>query len=553
MSDLSLALNRATGQSSASSASAVASAAPATVADPPRDLLRLPPGHLLHGQVLGRNAQGETLVRSNEGLLRLLLPQSFPKGTELAIEIRSSGTRLQVLVLHASTPPSGKSVPVSGNVNLPGQLGQSRGTAPLLAVGQNLSAIVQSPASGLAASNLAGTNATSPLAAGNTVTLRLLGLGVPTTALQNGTTVPQNPPSARGSIGLSSNSAITTQSGHALALQLRSLGPKAGAALGTNLALGAPNGGKASAAPFINTAGTNGGSQGSFASAIPPAAGTQVFTAQVITTNAQGQHLLLSPLGTLSMELRAGLPLGTSLTLQLRIPAATAAEAATRPDAAGNRAGSLGQPWPALQELSKLESQSLLPTGYDPKASLPQTGPKLTTGIVFFLAALKGSALATWMAPHSAWLPKLGRADLLERLSGDMARHARLPEVAGEWRILTLPFLHGPDLQHMRLLLRREPEQEDAGRRAKRPSATRFLVECKLTRLGDLQLDGLIQPKQFDLIFRSQRALAAHQQSQITQIFQNTVGAAGLGGRIAFEAGHVQSHAPNTSSARLLA
>ncbi|MEM7169509.1 MAG: hypothetical protein AAF530_05035 [Pseudomonadota bacterium] len=575
--------------------SALPTATPATVADPPRELLRLPPGHLLHGVVLGQNGRGETLVRANEGLLRLILPQSYPKGSELTLEIRSSGTRLQVLVLNAHLP-SGQGVraaaapaPQGGPPPAPSSIASQSTANSILSVGQSLQAILQSSPPHATAGKgtpLPGfhTPGASLPNAGDRLSLRVLGIGIPSTVLQGDSyaTSGQRPasqahlspswPYGVPAGAATPGSGTSLQAGHALALQLQSQRHLAATALGSTLAsLLKPLGSQGTSTTAFQHPVAGTGQPTTPLSGLPngtvtPGSGTlaghslltssgvpRTFTAQVLTANAQGQHLLHSPLGTLSLDLKGALPLGTSLTLQLleasanvgRSPGAFALSSAGASFPNSWQTTSwLGKSWPALTKLSQLAASShdtALPPNYDPAVNIPKTGPTLTSGLLFFLSALKGPAMAAWLSPHSSGLSKGGRTDLLERLNGEMARAARTPEVVGEWRLFPLPILHEGTLHGLRLFIRRDDGQSGHHKKPGGDRTTRFLVEMTLARYGDLQLDGLVQSKRFDLILRCQCPLQSHQRKAITEIFHNTAGAAGLGGRISFRVGSFPS------------
>jgi hypothetical protein len=79
----------------------------------------------------------------------------------------------------------------------------------------------------------------------------------------------------------------------------------------------------------------------------------------------------------------------------------------------------------------------------------------------------------------------------------------------------------------------REHEKEDA--EEKQP-ATRFLVEVDLSRLGQIQIDGLVHAKELDLVVRSKTALSPSMRQEINQIFTKACDGAGVAGRIAFQA-----------------
>ena len=71
----------------------------ATVSDPPQALRNLAEGHILQGTVAGTDAHGQLLVRTRFGLLAVQTAQKIPVGSQLILEVRSTGPRVHVLIL----------------------------------------------------------------------------------------------------------------------------------------------------------------------------------------------------------------------------------------------------------------------------------------------------------------------------------------------------------------------------------------------------------------------------------------------------------------------
>jgi hypothetical protein len=61
------------------------------------------------------------------------------------------------------------------------------------------------------------------------------------------------------------------------------------------------------------------------------------------------------------------------------------------------------------------------------------------------------------------------------------------------------------------------------------------VVEVEMSRLGDLQLDGLVREKRLDLILRSRAPLPDFMRRDITQIFHETNEITGNRGNIGFQ------------------
>ncbi len=163
--------------------------------------------------------------------------------------------------------------------------------------------------------------------------------------------------------------------------------------------------------------------------------------------------------------------------------------------------------------------------------------------MLFFLAALRGGDLGAWLSATAAQaLERAGRGDLVARLKKDFARMSRLAAepAQGEWRGYLVPVLDGEALSQVRLFVRRpesDPESDEAGDGPAAPErATRFVVEVAFSRLGELQLDGLIQGRRFDLILRSRAPLPEPLRRDIAEIYEAASATTGYSGQLVFQA-----------------
>jgi len=195
----------------------------------------------------------------------------------------------------------------------------------------------------------------------------------------------------------------------------------------------------------------------------------------------------------------------------------------------------LAERWPALADaLEVLEGRA-------PEAAralaeiLPRPGPDLAERIFAFIAALRGGNLWEWTGREAQReLNAAGRAALAALLGDDFAELSRLAagDVGGEWRAVPVPILADGALQQLRLFYRGRRRATQDGRDG--DPGTRLLIDVELTRLGRLQLDGLVQRQRFDLIVRARQALAPEMRRDIAAIFHEAREAAGLSGDIAF-------------------
>jgi hypothetical protein len=209
------------------------------------------------------------------------------------------------------------------------------------------------------------------------------------------------------------------------------------------------------------------------------------------------------------------------------------------------RDSSLARGWPALEEaLRILQPSDLQPAGMTLGShALPRPGPRFASTMLFFLAALRGGDLGAWLSATTAQaLERAGRGDLVARLKQDFGRMSRLAAepAPGEWRGYLVPVFDDGALSQVRLFVRRpesdpESDGEDGGPAASE-RATRFVVEVAFSRLGELQLDGLIQGRRFDLILRSRAPLPEPLRRDITEIYEAAGAITGYRGQLVFQA-----------------
>ena len=188
--------------------------------------------------------------------------------------------------------------------------------------------------------------------------------------------------------------------------------------------------------------------------------------------------------------------------------------------------------------------------------TFPRAGPRLTSGLLLFLNALRGRSIEGWLGAHGpSFLQQARRSGSLDRLRESFAGLSRLVEGnGGEWRLFMIPFLHNGTAQPLRLYLRDNEKDEEEKSHQRKPKATRFVLDVELSRLGGLQLDGLVRSGSFDLVLRSDRPLSQQARQKVSEIFEAANGAAGMTGMIAFqsakkrqvfeETGDLASHHP---------
>jgi hypothetical protein len=258
----------------------------------------------------------------------------------------------------------------------------------------------------------------------------------------------------------------------------------------------------------------------------PPAAPSETMLLGRVVASTGPETMVETPVGLLALGQRLGLLPGTSIAfewLEQAAPPDETIDGAPQPSVASG--------WSTLdQALDVLDRAAPTLAGRLRTALMPSSGPQLAGTLLFLMGALYGKG---W--PGDDVDQALSAADhdpLRARLSDEVAKLQQLAAnpATGDWRVLVLPLINGAMVQPIRLYLRRR----DRSSRAPPDEGARFIIEVEMTRLGPLQLDGLMRNKRFDLVLRSHRALPTELRRDAGAVFHQTLADAGLAGDIAF-------------------
>jgi hypothetical protein len=171
---------------------------------------------------------------------------------------------------------------------------------------------------------------------------------------------------------------------------------------------------------------------------------------------------------------------------------------------------------------------------------LPHASPRLGGALLFLFAALKADDPDGWIGRGIAdTLDGAGRTDLLQKLADDFGaiRQNNLDQNNGAWKSYMLPFLDAGSLTHLPIHIRDDdPKHKRDTATGSTATALRFLVDLTLSRLGFVQLDGLVQPQRLDFILRSEKTLPPSLQRDLSARFSATLEELKRTGSLAFHA-----------------
>ncbi|TAL33980.1 MAG: hypothetical protein EPN97_08750 [Alphaproteobacteria bacterium] len=211
----------------------------------------------------------------------------------------------------------------------------------------------------------------------------------------------------------------------------------------------------------------------------------------------------------------------------------------------------LSRDWPALQETLNAIATTAPTLLQNLRDTLPAATPRLAPTALFFLAALRAGDVQSWLGePVLQALRQTGRLSLVDRLTGDFSKISATTRetVAGDWRALSMPLLHDDQISQIQFFVRRQHDDEQKKDGGEPRPVTRFILNLRLSRMGDMQLDGLLRQKRFDLILRSADQLPFSMRRDLMHAFARGLAQADMAGGVSFQAkaqGWVSIGVPN--------
>jgi hypothetical protein len=166
-------------------------------------------------------------------------------------------------------------------------------------------------------------------------------------------------------------------------------------------------------------------------------------------------------------------------------------------------------------------------------ASPAQLGP----AAIFFLAAIRSGDLGSWLGDKALDILKRdGKGtSVLSRLGGETSTLSKLQAepVSQDWRGFTLPLSWQNEI-HKAAFYYRKGEKEDSDDDDKgRP--TRFIFDLSLSRMGEVQIDGLLFGRRLDLAVRTLQRISPAMQQEMKKVYAGAMSETGYEGDIIFQ------------------
>lgn len=243
----------------------------------------------------------------------------------------------------------------------------------------------------------------------------------------------------------------------------------------------------------------------------------------IIGQTREGMAVIKTPVADFVLSSRINLPVGTTLTLQATPLTLNdlATKLSANPAALSTLLASFeplsGDSWPALDEAMSILAQARPEAAARMASTVPSPGPKMVPTTLFFLAALRLGIAENWLGAQTLQaLRDSGGRSTADKLTGDFGRIARQSGEAlpGEWRGISMPLMYDSQLSQLQMFVRKQ--KDDDGENASGGKTTRFIVNLNLSRLGGMQLDGLMHDalpaknidKRLDMVIRTDTRLS---------------------------------------------
>ncbi len=197
-----------------------------------------------------------------------------------------------------------------------------------------------------------------------------------------------------------------------------------------------------------------------------------------------------------------------------------------------------GFQWPALDELYNTLLQISPQAASALSRSLPNAGhpSQMGAAAAMFVAAVKSGDLGSFFGDKKIDLiQRAGRADILSKLTQSAPSTAATTEPASstEWKAVPLPIFWEGEIHKITLFTRSENQNQTQDNEGN--TQTRFVFDLSLSRMGDVQLDGLLRDKRLDLMVRTQNGFSAPMQQTMRQAYSTALGHTDLSGDLNFQ------------------
>jgi hypothetical protein len=258
----------------------------------------------------------------------------------------------------------------------------------------------------------------------------------------------------------------------------------------------------------------------------------QVIQGQVISINNIGHPIVETPIGSILLEITPQIKIDGVIPIEI----VSAEESILPVPSLSDTVSSLfaNQNWPALNDaLELIQSSEALTTQQFSTLKIPKLDSQMAANILFFISALRGGDIRNWLGNEAGRRIQNSRPELYARLAEEYNQLGRSVSETntGDWRTTLIPLFNGSAFEFFQMHFRNgsnDPNNKDD------EDFARFIVDLELSKLGRIQLDGLISSKgkQFDLFLRSAIPFTKSMRRDLNKKFSECIEISGLSGNI---------------------
>jgi hypothetical protein len=269
-------------------------------------------------------------------------------------------------------------------------------------------------------------------------------------------------------------------------------------------------------------------------------------TGVVLGRDGNGRMLVSTALGLLSIDRPGPLPPpGTRLAVVVAPEAPPAGRSGATPGGApavplpGTAAPG---DWQSLADAARLIA-TLIPAAAERLLApvLPTPGRDFAANLMMLMKQVLSGHRPAAADKLADELNEMDAADTARAVlsefdgAGRGAQTSAGPALGGEWRSVQIPSWANATVIPVQIHIH-QPRRDDDGAGeggGRGDGICRFVVETRLSRLGDIQLDGLAAPGRVDMVMRTARALPPGTAAALARVMDDVLAVSGLQGGLA--------------------
>ena len=162
---------------------------------------------------------------------------------------------------------------------------------------------------------------------------------------------------------------------------------------------------------------------------------------------------------------------------------------------------------------------------------------QITSSALFLFTALGVGGVDQWLGQKLSSDSKHEKIiKLLEAVTkegGSINRSLSAP--SGEWRVWNFPLNYHDQFVPVNHYVQDFGQQNQGDEQADKNDLTRFVFEFDLTRMGTLQIDGMMREENLDIFIRTEREVSKEMKNTIRGLYLSALEKSDLKGDVAFQ------------------